>query len=795
MVFRINSKILIPKKYCLTLFIVVCFVQGFSQSKEETSQITDSFYEYTEIPREVAYVHLNKSIYIKGETLAFCAYVFDKAAKKLSKLTTNLYCSISDESGKTIKSKLLLVNDGVAHGSFFVDSLFVSGNYIFKAYTNWMRNFDEQNFYIESIKVIDPELESNIVPKVISSNLDAQFLPEGGHLLADTKNTVGVVIKDSLGFGVPFTDGQVLNSKNEIINTFKTNRFGIGKFIFTPKDNESYLVIIDFKGTRQSFKIDLAETYGVALSVNDLNNKTILGFATNKNTLKSIRGKVYKLTIHNGNEFKTSEIVFNDDTEIIKVINDSDLFPGINVFTLFNENNVPLLERLVFKYDGIPPIETGKATFKKGLDSTTVFIPFKDIDTSFTNKFSVSVLPEETKSYNHHHNIISYLYLQPYVKGYIENAQYYFRDITRKKKYELDNLLLTQGWSSYDWNNIFKKPSKIIYNFEIGINFKAHVNESETGKFVLYPVSNNGFEIFEVNDNSKTFEKDGLFPFDDEMLKLSEVRKNKSVKKAGFYLQFFPSKIPDLGNYSKFLPLKEKVLFNSNDSQPLLETSWGEFEQLDEVVIKVNKEKERIEKLKNSSWGWVDVFDDSKRNSYIDFASYIRTKGFRVDQFNGELRVFSQRGGTNVAPTIYIDDRLLFSFEELYNYRMDYIDYIIIDKTGFGEGMRGAGGVIKIYTDPLISKNNSSRSFYQEIEIPLTFASPTKFYAPKYSYYQSKFYKEYGVIEWLPSLSVDQSGVISFKIQNSQASNIKIFIEGTANNGSFISEVKTINLN
>ena len=142
---RILAKITFSKTYILTVFISIIFHSIFSQNSTN-DYLEKSFVEYTQLPREIVYTHLNKSVYIKGETLAFSAYVFDKTEKRLSKLTTNLYCSISDEEGKTIKSELVLVNEGVANGSFSVDSLFSSGNYVFKAYTNWMKNFDEQNF-------------------------------------------------------------------------------------------------------------------------------------------------------------------------------------------------------------------------------------------------------------------------------------------------------------------------------------------------------------------------------------------------------------------------------------------------------------------------------------------------------------------------------------------------------------------------------------------------------------------------------------------------------------------------
>jgi len=528
-----------------------------------------------------------------------------------------------------------------------------------------------------------------------------------------------------------------------------------------------------------------------------LYDKVVLRISTNKNTLRNIRKQPYKLTIHNGFEFKTTIFEFKDDLNVTKYIDYNDLFTGINILTVFNDNNMPILERMFFKYDGINFTHTNEAAYKKSADSVEVSVPFKDVNLSLPNHFSISVLPQGTKSYSHHHNIISSTYLQPYVNGFIENARYYFTDINRRKQYELDNLLLTQGWSSYDWNKIFNYLPNTSFEFETGISFKATVNKSNTADFVMYPTSYNNLEIFQINNENNSFEKRELFPFDGENIRLSEIKKNEKVKKTGIYLQFYPSKIPDIENHSKNSPLKQNVFYDSNDLQPFLETSWTEFEQLDEVLIEVNKNQERIDKLQNTTMGDIDVFDDSKRRMTFDLASYLRTKGFRVFQDFGTLTITNPRASSFRAssPMIYLNNRLIEDTAELSYYGLDLVDYIIINKRGYGEGARGAGGVIKIFTDPtLLYKNNPELSNFEEIDIPLSFSTPTAFYAPKYNNYDSNFYREYGVINWLPKLSVDNNSKLSFKMSNVEGSNIKICIEGTANNGSFISEIKTIKI-
>ena len=430
MLLKIASKRAVSILLIVTFILSQLFTSLFAQNSGKDSLLINSFKEYTQLQRELVYAHLNKSVYIKGETLAFQAYVFDKSNKKLAQSTTNLYCSISDEQGKTIKSELVLVNEGVVHGSFYVDSLFTSGNYVFKAYTNWMKNFDEQNFYMQSIKVIDPEIESNVISKVISSKLDAQFLPEGGHLLNDTQNTVGVVIKDERGFGIPNLECQLISDDEEAIS-FKTNQFGIGKFSFVPDATKRYYVSTTFEGTEQIFTIDSAELSGLTMALSDLHDKVVMRISTNKNTLRIIRNRTYKLTINNGSEMKSSHFNFTKDTEVTKYINYDDLFSGINIFTVFDENNTPILERLFFKYEGINLINTEEATYEKSIDSIEVTIPFTDVIANLPNHFSISVLPEATKSYNHNQNIISSVYLQPYVKGFIEKASYYFTNINR----------------------------------------------------------------------------------------------------------------------------------------------------------------------------------------------------------------------------------------------------------------------------------------------------------------------------------------------------------------------------
>ncbi|MEM9679030.1 MAG: hypothetical protein AAF901_01800, partial [Bacteroidota bacterium] len=89
------------KTYRPILFLLLILLCGFTSIAQNdlSEELLDSYEEYAAAPREVLYVHLNKSTYIEGEMMGFKAYVFDKFTKERSLMTTNLYCTISDNEG------------------------------------------------------------------------------------------------------------------------------------------------------------------------------------------------------------------------------------------------------------------------------------------------------------------------------------------------------------------------------------------------------------------------------------------------------------------------------------------------------------------------------------------------------------------------------------------------------------------------------------------------------------------------------------------------------------------------
>ena len=780
------------KKIILLLFLIAPFLNIKSQTSEK--ELFQKYENFAGSTREIVYIHINKSVFLKDEVLGFSAYVFDKSKKEPISITKNLYCTLSNQKDEIIKSKLVKVEDGFANNIFKIDSTFSSGKYKFRAYTNWMLNFNERNFYEHPFLVINPDSKKEKNEITNNKKFKIQVTPEGGHLVARINNVVGIIVKDNQGFGLANKEGKIVDSKNRTIAEFTLNKFGIARTSITPIFNENYNVVLQNNNSEIIEPIKNIKNTGIVLSLSNLRDKLGITIKTNTETKEIIKDREYFLAIHNGHQLKSSTLNFKKDNEISKIVRYDELFSGINIFTVFDsKNNTPILERVFFNPVGISKVKINAIETTKEGDSTLVKMKLNaSINLNDLQKISISVLPSTTDSYNFTSDILTKLYLEPYVKGFIQNASYYFSNNSDKTKYDLDNLLITQGWSSYDWKDIFKKQT-FPHKFEQGINLVANINGESKEGFLAYPLKNNKTQIFKPNENDKAFIQTNLFPEDDEVYRVSLLKKKNRTEKPNLYIQFYPTNIPKLPLESYPIPFRNKTM--EIGTTEFSYVNFNDAVMLDEVIIKSKEKENRKTKIRNKTMGSVEFFTDANSKGGRTLATYLSSRGFNATDYTGKLLITNPNPNSfnNNIPLVILDNVQLDDFSFLVNFSLNTVDYIEINKSGVGYGLRGGGGVIKIVTDPIkrmeqIHSKNETASF----EFPLTFNSPKKYYTPIYKDYFSDIFKKYGVVSWLPNVKVDEKGFVSFKILNTNSNTVNLYVNGVVNNNAFISETKTI---
>jgi len=777
----------------ITLLVFFFSIVIFSQIKEKN--IDSLFLNYTKEYEEVTYAHLNKSIFIQGEAVGFTIYVFHKHKKQLSKKTKNVYVNIYNNENQIVSKQLLKVTNGIANGTISLNKEFKKGNYTFLVFTNWMLNFNKQNIFRTSFKVLDTDNNSIInLNNKKAKSLDIQLLAESGHFLDKTINSVGVVVKDSLGFGVPNLEGTILSNKDTITH-IKLNNLGITRFSFFAESKKDYKLIftINNKKIEKNFAKNIANK-GVLLSVKEVNELCFISLKTNNETLKSIKTKPLLLTFHDGKVLNKISVKFNNKTTITKKIPLSKLSSGITIFTVFNEKDKPISERLFFNYNNISVLKSNIQNVRKNDSLASIVLNYKNTKSinSFSN-VSVSVLPKNTKSYLHNNTMLSQVFLKPYVKGIIENGSYYFKNVTNKTKYDLDNLLITQGWSSFDWTSIFSSTldnKKHVFEDGLTLNFKIPEKE-KLQKLFIHGTKYNPPKFIDVYKNTKEFPLSDFFLFEEEKLNISKVDFKGKLSKTNLKIDFYPKEIPEINIKNlKTLPIVEFYTYENTVAVNNF-SKLNNFEILDGISLTTNLEKIRRQKIKSEAFGRVFFIDKLERKQSL--VNFLNAKPGIIafdDYTKAQIVVKNKRSKENLRLVL---NGLQVSEYLLFNYWIDVVDYIEIDtRPPLFSIKNHAGGTVNIKTKSnAFSKRDVSISTYKA---PLTFIKKKKFYIPKYTNYKDVFFKNYGVLDWLPKNKISESGNLNLSFNTKNTKEVVLFIEGITENGDFILDEKIIKI-
>ncbi|PTX58529.1 hypothetical protein C8N46_11319 [Kordia periserrulae] len=778
-----------------TTFFLLCLITTlpFISFGQTQTTIEDEYYSYFKLPREGLFLHLNKTTYFKGEEIWFKGYAYDQRNQLASKGTTNIKVGIYDDEGNQVKKGLYAAQNGVTYGNFAVDSIFSAGTYYIKAETNWMKNFKENDAFIQKIEILtDTQTTDNTKGEV--AKYDFQFLPEGGHLVANTLSNIGFKVIDNNGKGV-IASGVVYDSNKKEVASFKSNALGMGKFLLQPQKNTKYTAEITLKNDSTiTTKLPEIKTQGISLMLqNSLDDKVILDFSTNEETLKNNAEKAYKILIHQSGKLKIATLQFSDVKKAVS-IQRNQLFKGINIITVFDENKKPILERIFFNDDGIKSSKINVTKLNNVKDS--IILSVNELQLNENANVSISILPEETEAYHPKHSIISAFYLKPHAKGFIENPKYYFENMDKKKKYELDILLLTQGWSRYDWKDIFSKKPLTTHRFENGITISGRVNRPASGveQLFLHATKNHPAKFIDLDEN-QSFKLTNFFLEKEEEIRFSYINDKGALKKPSMYLRFLISNEEDKLSESYLNETKKIQSVTSNFNIPK-DFFYENAEALDTVLLKAEKKKE-TPKFNNLFMNNPSVTEITleEYSRYINIVQYLNFNGFNASEDMGRVFITSRIPKAG-EPAVFFNDVRLRNFDILYNMSLAEIERIVTDRYSVIPTMQQqTTGVIKIYSrqTPLFKKSGNT-AVYLSAQSPETFETGKKYYAPKYASYLNPIFQKYGTVSWLPMVELNTKDATVFKIYDTYTKNITLFIEGISESGQLISERKTIQI-
>jgi hypothetical protein len=258
------------KSYCGLMGAVVlffCCSTSYGQ-REILDSLVTGFKAYRgNAYQEKLYVHLHRTSLLTGEMLWFKVYGVDGAFHKSSDLSKVAYIEIIDKNNRPVlQSKIQLTRTG-GNGSVYLPATILTGNYTFRAYTNWMKNFDPEFYFHTQVTIINPFVKPDNLVATSSSAFPpvrAEFFPEGGNLIAGIANRVAFKVSAA---GSPVSGALFLvGPSGDTLSRGAVNRFGLGRFTFTPSQGVAYKALFVDSAKRSSWhNVPAAQSSGFAL--------------------------------------------------------------------------------------------------------------------------------------------------------------------------------------------------------------------------------------------------------------------------------------------------------------------------------------------------------------------------------------------------------------------------------------------------------------------------------------------------------------------------------------------------
>ncbi|TSD64911.1 hypothetical protein FFF34_013515 [Inquilinus sp. KBS0705] len=436
------------------LLLTVTMLCAISNSyAQQLQQLQSSFNKYEQgALQEKVFVHTDKSAYLSGEIIWFKAYCVDGTYHKPLNISKVLYVDVIDNTQNAILQAKISLTAGSGNGSFLIPVSVANGNYKLRAYTNWMKNFGPDYFFEKKITIVNTLRPPEQV-KTTAAAFNVQFFPEGGTLLAGVTNNVAFKAVASNGKGITFK-GAIVNPQNDTVARFQPLKFGMGHFSFTPVGNTIYRAVITTVGNKPFIKdMPAVSATGYAMQLTDAGGGNL---RVRVNGTSS--GRIY-LFAHTGHLTKVAQSADLDNGTASFVISKAALDEGVSHITIFNENKQPVCERLYFK-------RPKQALFINANTDMAQYATRKKVNVQVAAKdasgkllpagLSMAVFRADSLQDVNQEDIASYFWLSADLKGTIESAAYYLNTITAEADEAADNLMLTQGWSRFKWDNVLK---------------------------------------------------------------------------------------------------------------------------------------------------------------------------------------------------------------------------------------------------------------------------------------------------------------------------------------------------
>lgn len=330
-----------PIPFVIVLFLF-CFASVYGQYQNKRNwngnsfTLQRTFQDSLGLYQERGLLHVANAQIDKG-SIFFKAYLISGLQHFRSSISSVLHVELVGVKDSIIKKQRYKILNGTVEGNMELPKGIEPGTYYLKAYTRWMKNYDEYFFAKRQIQIGEISKESQ--------NLEIEqgihVIPESGLLLNGYDNRI--VVKLPIALSDEDKDvGRILNQNGKEVGIVK-NYFGIGTGFFKPRKDMNYRMEL-----KNGFILPLpmAKDQGCLMQVNNLDSDNINARITA--TSDFMESSIKLVGMLNGIKYFENEFVLDDAATRDLIISKEDLPKGVLVLMLEDGDGRKLAQRPVW---------------------------------------------------------------------------------------------------------------------------------------------------------------------------------------------------------------------------------------------------------------------------------------------------------------------------------------------------------------------------------------------------------------------------------------------------------------
>lgn len=823
------------QKYALPCLLALCCLLPFSaqsQTENAPSQ-TESDYSVQAVelltqqmkayPQEKVYLHTDKPYYAAGDTIWFKAYLLHAALHQAMHYSRYIYVELVNSQGEVVARERVRPEKDSYYCQLPVKEKTAPGEYSLRAYTNYMRNLSEDYFFRKEIHIgnaVSPQHDDaqaallglpggqaasvrSQTAAVSQATYDVQFLPEGGHLMADCLQNVAFKAIDRDGWGID-VHGHIIDETGQEVCAFQSSHLGMGVTALFAQAGKSYTAVCE-SAMGEELRVALPQpvTEGYSLSVSRLDDR--LHITVLRPESAPLQQELYLLAHMRGIPLFRS--YFGPDRPTV-ALPTADMPTGVLQVLLLSAQGDVLSERLCFIRQPNPvklTLDFDKTSYGR---RERVYARMQVIDAQgepVGGDFSLSVTDDQSVELDSSAMTIeSYLLLTSDLRGHIERPGDYFLASNAKADYELDLLMMTQGWRRYDMPRLMKGDINLLTDYEL------EVGSTLCGRLQTFPIRraipHANISVFNpiynyVNsvqtDNRGRFCIEGFeFPDSSSFFIQAEKKQQGIIMELTAEAQSFPPVTQRLPSTRKQWddPVMERYLSKSRERW--YQDQGGMVINLGEVAVTARK-SDNLRKERGALYSYANfTFEPEEIEDLVGLRLLdvlLQAPGITLDG-SGEGVLMR-----NAVPLIVIDN-IESQMSDLATIQVADVEMIDILRDPVQTAMfRGGGnGVICIYLKRGQRTEDMQLGSHQKLVPYMGYTTPKDFYQPMYSVEsqrQSRLPDLRSTLWWQPNLRSDASGQAEIRFYTGdERGHCTMLIEGVTDEGEVVRKLARVEI-